>query len=121
MKIPLQVTFRDFEPSPAIKSAVRRRTLWLERFYPHITGCRVAIDAPHKHSRQGRQYRVRVDVTVPGAELVANRQSARDGAHEDLYVALRDAFRATRRELQDYARRRRGKVKRHSSPGLEIM
>jgi cold shock CspA family protein len=70
--------------------------------------CRVVVEAPVRHHRKGGPYKVRIDLTVPGDELVINRQ-----ADEDLYVAIRDAFHAARRRLEDYARRQRGAVKVH--------
>jgi ribosome-associated translation inhibitor RaiA len=49
---------------------------------------------------------VRIDVTVPGREIVINHDH-----DEDVYVALRDAFDAARRQLEDYARIRRGETR----------
>jgi cold shock CspA family protein/ribosome-associated translation inhibitor RaiA len=111
MKVPVQVTFRNLDASPAIARAVRRKAEWLERFYPRLIGCRVAVQAPHRHRRRGHLYQVRVDVTLPGGEVVFRRDPARHEAHRDVYVAIRDAFDATRRMLMDEARRRRGQVK----------
>jgi cold shock CspA family protein/ribosome-associated translation inhibitor RaiA len=106
-----QITLHGIGPSPAIERALRRKLSWLRRYYPRITGCRVTVEAPHRHHRKGRLYCVRVDVTVPGRELAAARRPSLHHAHEDVLVAIRDAFDATRRELMDYARRRRGQVK----------
>lgn len=71
------------------------------------------VEAPHSHHRKGNLYHIRVDIGVPGGEIVANRDPAANGAHEDVYVAIRDAFDAAKRQLQDYARRQRGDVKTH--------
>ncbi len=73
--------------------------------------CRVVIEAPHRHHQKGNTFCVSVEVTVPHAEIVANRDSGRDPAHEDVYVAIRDAFLAVNRKLQDRASRRRGGTK----------
>jgi ribosome-associated translation inhibitor RaiA len=43
---------------------------------------------------------VRIDLKVPGKEIVVNRDH-----DEDIYVALRDAFDVARRQLEDHARR----------------
>jgi cold shock CspA family protein/ribosome-associated translation inhibitor RaiA len=108
---PPQVTLHGIGPSPAIEQVLRRKLAWLRRYFPRIVGCRVSVEAPPRHRRKGRLYSVRVDVTVPGGELVVARNPSLDQAHEDLLVAIRDAFDAARRELMDYARRRRGQVK----------
>jgi hypothetical protein len=44
---------------------------------------------------------------VPGAALVINRDPGQDQAHEDVYVAMRDAFDAAERRLEDYVRKSR--------------
>jgi ribosomal subunit interface protein len=116
MRIPLQVTFRNMSPSPAMEAAVREKAEKLEQFCDSIMSCRVVVEAHHKHHHQGNLFHVRVDMTVPDEELVVSREPDLHHAHEDAYVAIRDAFDAARRRLQDYMRRRRGHVKRHEAP-----
>jgi hypothetical protein len=113
MKLNPQITYRDVEPSAALDRGIRASAQRLDRYYPRILGCRIAVEAPPRHHRKGRPYRVRIDLTVPGKELVVGHHSQLNPAHEDLSVALRDAFRAARRELQTHARTRRGDVKQH--------
>ena len=109
MRSPLQITTRDVPHSEALENHIRQKAAKLETFYPHITGCRVVVEVPHKHKHQGRQFNVRLDITVPGDELVVNRES--DG---DVYVALRDTFDAARRQLESFGSRQRGAVKTHA-------
>ena len=116
MEVPLQVQFRNLEPSPAIEAAVRKYVDKLQNFNGDIISCRVAIESPHKHQYKGKLYYVVVDVRVPGKEIVVSRAPEDQQAHEDVYVAIRDAFDAARRQIQDYARIRRGKVKAHETP-----
>jgi ribosomal subunit interface protein len=116
MQVPLEIRFHNLEPSDAIEAAVRQRAEKLEQFAGDIVSCRVTIEAPHKHHRRGKLYGVKVDVRVPGSEIVASREPDAHHAHEDVYVALRDAFDAARRQLQDYVRIRRAKVKTHEAP-----
>jgi ribosomal subunit interface protein len=116
MLVPLEIHFRNMDPSTAIDEAVRKRAAKLERFVGHIVSCRVTVEAPHKHHRQGNLYSVTVDVRYPGGEVVASREPSARKSHEDFYVALRDAFRAVRRQLQDHVRTRRGDVKTHNGP-----
>jgi ribosomal subunit interface protein len=115
MQSPLQITTRDIPHSEALESHIRQKAAKLETFYPHIMGCRVVVDIPHKHKHQGRMFNVRLDITVPGGELVVNREA--DG---DVYVALRDAFDAAKRQIEDYSRRQRGDTKTHVPPGGEV-
>lgn len=116
MKLPLQVVFRNMEPSEAVEAKIRERCEKLDAFYEHIMSCRVMVEAQHKHHHQGNLYHVRVDLKVPEAELVASREPDQHHAYEDVYVAIRDAFDTIRRQLEDYVRRRRGQVKQHEVP-----
>ncbi len=113
MELPIQITFRHMDSSQTIEGKIREYAAKLDRFHDHIMSCRVVIEAPHKHHHKGNLYHVRVDVTVPGDEIVVSREPDLHHAHEDPYVALRDAFDAVRRRLEDHVRRRRGEVKRH--------
>lgn len=106
MQIPIQITVRDMAHSEALDEHISAKAAKLEQYFSPITSCRVVIEAPHKHSRQGRQYVVRLDITVPGQEIVVNHEH-----DEDVFVALRDAFDAAKRRLEDYARIRRGETR----------
>lgn len=75
--------------------------------------CRVVVRAPHRHQRKGRLYHVSVDLKVPGHEIAVTRDPPQHHAHQDIYVAIRDAFDAAIRRLEDGVRRRRGDVKEH--------
>lgn len=116
LQLPLQLVFRNLDPSPAIEAKIRERVGKLDLYYDQIMSCRVAVEAPHKHHHKGKLYHVRINLTVPDKELVVSREPDQHHAHEDVYVAIRDAFDAMRRQLEDYARRRRGKVKHHEAP-----
>lgn len=108
MQIPMQITIRDMEHSEALETHIREKAKKLDEFFNHIMSCRVVVEMPHKHHHQGKQYNVRIDIGVPGNEIVVNRDHS-----EDVYVALRDAFDAAKRQLEDYARKVRGDVKTH--------
>lgn len=115
MKIPLQITFRNLEPSDAIEAKIRAKSEKLERFAEDIMSCRVIVEAPHKHHHKGVTYAVKIDITLPGTEIIADRHPDQHHAHEDVYVAIRDAFDAAYRQLEDYVRERRHKVKHHET------
>ncbi len=113
MEVPLQIKFLDISPSDAIEADIREKADKLGTFYDRITKCRVVISAPHQHHNKGKGFHIRIDIKVPGKELVINRDPGINPAHEDVYVAIRDAFDAARRQLQDYTRRQRGDIKAH--------
>jgi cold shock CspA family protein/ribosome-associated translation inhibitor RaiA len=90
---------------------LRKRVEKLEEFHPNVTGCTVAIEEQRKHHHAGRWFNVRLLVHVPNREIIVNRDH-----DEDPYVALRDAFDALTRRLEDIARLQRGDVKTHPTP-----
>ena len=115
MKRPLQITFRGLPPTPTLEARVRASVDELETLFDGIVSCRVSIETPHRHHHKGALYRVRVDLGVPGRHIVVGRSPDEHAAHADPYVAVRDAFRAVGRKLEDYARRLHGEVKTHAT------
>lgn len=114
MTFPLQITFRHMKPSPALRERIATLASRLEKFSVHILRCQVVIGAPAGHHQQGERFEVSLELSVPGGQIAIRRTRSNDAAHEDPYIALRDAFHAARRKLQDYARERRNEVKHHS-------
>ena len=111
MQIPLQITVRDLPHSEALEARIREKVAKLGEFHPRIMSCRVTVEEMRKHHHQGRHFQVSLDLRVPGKEIVANRAH-----HEDVYVALRDAFDSAKRQLEEIARVKRGDVKVHEVP-----
>ena len=116
MQLPLQVTFRHMETSDAVLANIHEKANKLDRFSEHIMACRVVVEAPHQHHRKGNLFKVSVDITVPGGEIYASRSNDDNQAHQDVYVAIRDAFNAAQRQLEDWAREIRLDVKTHEPP-----
>lgn len=119
MAVSLQLTYHGMDPSAAVEKAVREKVNKLEQFSDQITACHVTVDAPHKHHHKGKIYSVLIELHVPDTEIVVSRNPTENHAHEDVYVAIRDAFSSARRQLKEYEQRRRGKIKTHESPSPE--
>lgn len=123
------------EPSEAVTARIEVEAAKLDTFFDRITSCRVVVEAPHRHHKWGELFHVRIELGVPGTELVVSHEPTphatlrRDEEaslkkhieihpeHKDVYVAIRDAFASARRRLQDYVKRLRGEVKHHERPG----
>ena len=116
MELPLQVTFRNMKPSEAIEANIQGRAEKLERYYERIVSCRVVVEADHRHRNKGNLFHVRIEVGTPGGQLVASREPHLHHSHTDAYVAVRDAFNAIRRQLENFARQRQRRVKNHVPP-----
>jgi ribosome-associated translation inhibitor RaiA len=134
MKLPVQITFRNMKSSEAIEMTIRKRIDKLETYYDQIMGCRVLVEVPNRHHLKGRHRHIRIDLTVPDAEIVVNHEPSLHsqqkqietavhskslelhGNYKDINIAIREAFEVAKRRLLDYARRRRLEVKGHSKP-----
>jgi cold shock CspA family protein/ribosome-associated translation inhibitor RaiA len=113
METPVQIAFEDLAPSDALEALVRDETSALERYFDGIVTAHVTIAEPHRHQRRGRLFRVKLRLVVPGEVLVVDHEHGRNAAHADAHQAVREAFHAARRELEDYVRRLREQVKDH--------
>lgn len=109
MKLPLQITFRNINPTEAIEANIKEKAEKLDQFYERIMSCRVVVDSIQRRQHQGKIYDVRIDITIPRKEIAVTREE-----NEDIYVAVRDAFNAAYRKLEETRRRERGVVKTHA-------
>lgn len=113
---PVDISYRNMDRSDALTAAIKARVEKLDEFFDRITSCRVVVEVPHRHHHQGNLYHVRIHLQVPCRELIADREAHDKHQHENPYVAVRDAFDAISRQLEDYVRELRGDVKTHSVP-----
>ena len=107
----MQTSVRGMDYADGFNQPIRDRVEKLDRVYPKLMSCRVVAELQDRHKQQGKHFAVRVDIMAPGREIVVNRQHA-----EDVYVALRDAFDAAKRQLESYSDIQQGEVKSHSAP-----
>jgi ribosome-associated translation inhibitor RaiA len=98
--IPVQITFRHMESSEAVETRVRDLANHLGVFSDRITSCRVVVDSPHRHHHQGKVFNVKLQVMLPGEDVVVDMERPQRDGHEDVYVVIRDAFDAAKRQLQ---------------------
>ncbi len=96
-------------PSEAVEARIRKKVEWLEKVFDRLIGVDVVVEAPHQHSRKGNLFAVSIEMRVPGGPpIVVAKVHHDDQSHEDVYVAIRDAFDAARRRLLEHAERLRG-------------
>jgi ribosome-associated translation inhibitor RaiA len=105
MQVPLHIKFHGVDPSPYLEQRIREHVTKLETLCDRITRCEVVVELPHLHHRHGKQFHIRIDLSIPGHEIVVSRDPGIDEAHEDPYVAVRDAFLAARRQLEEHLRK----------------
>lgn len=138
--MPIQITYRNMEPSPSVTARIRAEAAKLDRYFNRITSCRVSVEAPHRHQKWGELFHIRVELGVPRGEIVvghepglhhnisAHGELARNSKrvetnrpHKDIYITIADTFKAVRRRLQHRVQRLRGEVKMHRrAPSVRI-
>ncbi len=117
MQVPLEIAFVNMDPSEFVEARVRTKAAKLEKRFPRLISCRIAIEVPHRtQHHKGSQYHVRIEMSVPGKDLVISKAPGDIGRHRDVYVAIEDAFDAAERQLSEYAEQMRGDVKIHAGP-----
>ena len=109
MQLPLEITLRDIPHSDAVETRIREKAEKLTRFHDRIMSCRVTVESPQRHKHQGKLYSVHIDIHLPGGVEVAVTRMQ----DEDIFVAIRDAFAAATRRIEDHSRKMRGDIKTH--------
>ncbi len=107
MDVPLQIAFHGIDHSDAVETSIRSAVDRLEKLNGStITGCRVAVESRNHEAETHRAaVRVRIDVTVRGAELVVTEEP-QNGNRHDLPGAVKRAFATMERQLKDRRDRR---------------
>jgi len=119
MDVPLEIAFHNLEKSVSVETRVRERVAKLEKLYPRLVACRVVVEAPHRQHQKGNIYRVRVEMSVPGDDLVVSKEPNRANerfADPDVYTVLKDAFDTAERMLKDFKAKQSGDTKVHDVP-----
>lgn len=116
METPPEISYRNLESTPELEARLDEELARLERFFEGITSCHVMVEVPNPRHEEGNLYHVRIEARVPGTELVVSRDPPAHRKREELEVAVTEAFDAMQRQLEDYARKRRRKVKSHEEP-----
>lgn len=105
MDVPLEIAFHNLEHSATVEARVRERVAKLEKLFPRLVACRVVVEAPHRQHQKGNIYRVRIEMSVPGDDLVVSKEPNRATerfADPDVYTVLKDAFDTAERMLKGY-------------------
>lgn len=113
-----QFTFHNMDRSEALEAKARERLAKIDRMFNGVVGCRIAFEARHRHHRQGTIFHVTINLAVPGIDVVVTDRTEENHAHEDPFVALRDAFDAAWRQLENRVGKMRGEGHRGRGPTI---
>ncbi len=107
MDYPYELIVRDIPRTEGLEQKIEEKVEKLGTFYDRISHCRVTIEAPERGRRKGAAFKVSIELGVPGADLIANREGEPSPNNETLTPAIREAFKAMQRQLRDYIEKKR--------------
>lgn len=113
----VEVTFRNLDHSPAIEALVREKAAKLTQFASRLMDCRVVVGLPNRRRQHGKIFVVTIELGLPAGSLWINRTPPMDHRHEDVRVAIQDAFDAAKRRLQDTVRKTDRRQRQHAERG----
>jgi len=116
MQTPVEIAFHHCEPSDSLRAELDKQARRLEKFSSRLTSCHVAVTKTARH-RQGDLFQIDVRVAMPGhKDVIVNAAHGDAPEHEHAVVAVRDAFDAAVRQIEDAMRDLRGETKQHAEP-----
>lgn len=113
MQIPLEVSFRNVDKTPHLETLIREKVSTLEKFCGNLTSCSIAVERPNSSVRIGNPYRVRIDITVPGHEIVVSKEQGQNEKSDPIPAVIREAFEAAKKQLNKLMRVQRNDIKTH--------
>lgn len=111
MQVPIELSFHGCDHSDALESEIQSRVSKIEEFYGRIVSCRVVVELPHKSHAQGKLFHINIDLSLPGAGHVVHNDRGQNPAHEDVHVAVRDAFNAIEAQVKKVVTKRRDEAR----------
>ena len=117
MQSSLQVTFRGMARSDALAAHVQHRVDKLDRFFDRIISCHVVIELDGHEHRHGEQYRVLVNLGLPGHEIIVHHSPPRAPTAETAYATADRALDDAERQLEEWVRRQRDHRRAEGSAG----
>jgi cold shock CspA family protein len=122
MRVPTEITFRDFRKTPAIERLILRKVDKLDKMCGYMTSFHVTVEMPQRHQRRGNPYQVRLEARVPhGHDVVVKRESSKGDMHDSLYTVLIDAFDAMERQMRKIIEKQHLDVKTHPEQQAEAL
>ena len=106
MSTPIEIHFHGIEKSEAIEERVREKAAKLEKHCGRMTRCRVVVESPHRNPQKVKVFQIKIEISLPRRKpIVVCHEREGSHAHEELPLAIRDAFEAALRKVDDAATR----------------
>ena len=118
MQAPIEIAFQHCEPTEEIQAEIAKQAKRLEKFSDRLTSCHVAIVGPQTRHRQGELFKIDIQIAMPEHhDVMVTRARGDAPEREHPLVAIREAFDAAVRQIEDVTRDMRGQVKDHQVKG----
>lgn len=102
MQTSLLIAFQGCEPSDPIRASIEREFERLETHDRRITSGRVTVIGPSEQHRNRTGFQIHILLTLPPHDnIVVSHSPSDDGRHAHAEVAVKDAFAAARRQVDD--------------------
>ena len=116
---PIQVKFKGMDANKLVEAEVRA---WLQKLAPLtaaacVSGGLVVVEAAARNL-EGWAHHARIELKADGGPIVVGPEHAGNNAHEDVYIAVRNAFRGLRRLLEQRGQQPGAAVVVPATPGL---
>ncbi len=99
MQLPLTLTFRHVARSAALEAHARDLASRLQRIEDHISRCHMTLESLEGDGLPESTYVVKIELTVPGAQIHADSLRADSSGHSSLLLAMREAYDNARQQL----------------------
>ncbi|MCK4938687.1 MAG: ribosome-associated translation inhibitor RaiA [Rhodospirillaceae bacterium] len=118
MQVPVQISFHGCDHSDVLSKDIADHAIKIEEYYGRITSCRVVVEAPHKSHTKGKLFHINIEISIPGVGQAIHNDRGNNPAHEDVYVAVRDAFKAIESQIKTMVGKRRDEERRENNKEL---
>ena len=110
MQSKTQIHWHGLDRSEAMEALILDKVAALDRLDTTLIVAKVTVELPHRHQAHGKLFHVKVQLDYPGHEIVVSHDPSpkkSEQTHEDVGVAIRDAFAIAKRQVKDWVEKRR--------------
>ncbi len=119
--VPLKIDYKNYEDHPDLTPLIQEQVDKLGKYFDRITSCHVVVSKPHNRRQSGSNFHIHIDLHIPGNVVAITREPERDSRHDDVGLAIRDAFKAAKKSMQSYIEKLRSDIKFHPKPPIQTI
>lgn len=112
------IVWQSVPRSSGVDNTITAHFEKLDQFCADISSARISIRRTNHAQVKHALFTVLLEIIVPGKPIIVTKSSSPTDSSHDLYPLVHRVFDAARRQLQDYVRKRQGKVKHHGNQAI---